>query len=607
MAAPDRAANETTPLIDAAPVRSLSEVLRRFWPNARPYRGWILLCILLSSVMPLVEAATIWLYGRLIDDVLVPRDLAPLPSIAGLYLALTLVGGILAFSKEYATAWTGERLLLDLRLRLFRHLLALPPAFFHKTRLGDLLARLTEDVDEIEAILVSGAASAVSSLLKLVFFGGALFLIDWRLALVALVVAPPCWYAARRFAAKVKGISREQRQWEGAVASVAEEILANATLVRAHNRQAWEASRFEREARGDLVSQLSLEKVRAAFSPLVGLLELAGVLVVVAVGAMELARGAITLGDLLIFLAYLSQLYGPVRTLTHLASDVATATASGERVIEVLDAPSAATATASGKRPEAVQGRIEVEGVGYRYPGAAAPALAGVSFAAGPGESVALVGPSGAGKSTLVSLLLRFVDPDEGRVSLDGTDLRELDPHALREAIAVVLQETLLFDGTVRDNIAYGRIGASDEEVVEAARAADAHGFIAALPDGYATRVGQRGRTLSGGQRQRVAIARALLRDAPILILDVPTTGLDEESAERILAPLRRLMDGRTTVLISHDPRVVAGADRVVALEGGRVAAAAEPDDPSFAGDAADDDPPAGRLRPAAGLVGARP
>jgi ABC-type multidrug transport system fused ATPase/permease subunit len=381
MAAPDRAADETTPLIDAAPVRSPREVLRRFWPNARPYRGWILLCILLSSVLPLVEAATIWLYGRLIDDVLVPRDLAPLPSIAGLYLALTLVGGILAFGKEYATAWTGERLLLDLRLRLFRHLLALPPAFFHKTRLGDLLARLTEDVDEIEAILVSGAASAVSSLLKLVFFGGALFLIDWRLALVALVVAPPCWYAARRFAAKVKGISREQRQWEGAVASVAEEILANATLVQAHNRQGWEASRFEREARGDLVSQLSLEKVRAAFSPLVGLLELAGVLVVVAVGAMELARGAITLGDLLIFLAYLSQLYGPVRTLTHLAGDVATATASGERVIEVLDAPSAATATASGKRPDEVQGRIEVEGVGYRYPGAAAPALAGVSFA----------------------------------------------------------------------------------------------------------------------------------------------------------------------------------------------------------------------------------
>ncbi len=602
----------TALLIDAAPVRSFREVLRRFWPDARPYRGWILLCILLSSLMPLIEAATIWLYGRLVDDVLVPRDLAPLASIAALYLGLTLGGGLLSFAKQYTSAWTGEHLLLDLRLRLFRHLLALPPTFFHKTRLGDLLARVTEDVDEIEAILVSGASSAVSAVLKLVFFTGALLLIDWQLALVALLVAPPCWYAARRFAARVKGISREQRQWEGAVASVAEEILANATLVQAHNRQEWEAGRFEREIRGDLVSQLRLERLRAAFSPLVSLLELVGVLVVVAFGARELARGAITLGDLLIFLAFLSQLYGPVRSLTHLVGDIATATASGERVLEVLDAPGAASASETGLRPTQVVGRFEVEDVAYRYPGTSAPALAGVSFAAAPGEAVALVGPSGAGKSTLVSLLLRFVDPDAGRITLDGTDLRELNPHALREAIAVVLQETLLFDGTVRDNIAYGRTEASDEEIAAAACAADADGFIAALPDGYATRVGQRGRTLSGGQRQRIAIARALLRDAPILILDEPTTGLDEESAERILAPLRRLMEGRTTILISHDLRVVTGADRVVALEAGRVAAvpiadSADSVDPAATLAALGDGPPDRPLGSGDRLVGTRP
>ncbi len=227
-------------------------------------------------------------------------------------------------------------------------------------------------------------------------------------------------------------------------------------------------------------------------------------------------------------------------------------------------------------------------------------------------RTVVLLGESGAGKSTLVSLLLRFVDPDAGRITLDGTDLRELNPHALREAIAVVLQETLLFDGTVRDNIAYGRTEASDEEIAAAACAADADGFIAALPDGYATRVGQRGRTLSGGQRQRIAIARALLRDAPILILDEPTTGLDEESAERILAPLRRLMEGRTTILISHDPRVVTGADRVVALEAGRVAAvpiadSADSVDPAATLAALGDGPPDRPLGSAERFVGARP
>ena len=567
--------SESALLVAAAPVRSFGDVLRRFWPDARPYRGWILLGILLASLTPLIEAATIWLYGRLVDEVLVPRDLAPLATIAGLYLALTLGGGLLSFANDYVAAWTGERLLLDLRLRVFRHLLSLPPAFFHKSRLGDLLARLTEDVDEVEAIVVSGASSAISAVLKLVFFVGALLLIDWRLTLVALVVAPPCWYAARRFAARIKGISREQRQWEGALASVAEEILANAALVQAHNRQEWEARRFAREAQGDLVSQLALERLRAIFSPLVGLLELVGVLVVVAFGALQLINGALTLGELLMFLAYLSQLYGPVRTIARLAGDIAAATASGERVLEVLEAPVAATASGGG-RLKAVRGEIRFEDVSFHYPGALAPALSGISFTAAPGQTVAVVGPSGAGKSTIVSLLLRFADPDSGRIALDGEDLRDLDAEALREAIAVVLQETLLFDGSVRDNIAYGRLDASDEEIAAAARAADANDFIRALPDGYQTRVGQRGRTLSGGQRQRIAIARALLRDAPILILDEPTTGLDEESAERILAPLRRLMAGRTTLLISHDPRVVAGADQTVAVVGGRVAATAD-------------------------------
>ncbi|MCC6316026.1 MAG: ABC transporter ATP-binding protein [Thermomicrobiales bacterium] len=574
--------------IGESPAVSARAALARFWPDARRYRWRIALLVALAATVPLVEAATIWLYARLIDEVLVPRTLAPLGAIAVAYLGLTLLAGVAGFVERYLAAWTGERLLLDLRLRLFRHLLALPPSFFQEQKLGDLLARVDDDVDAVSDAIVGASAEAVSNLLKLIVFAGALVLIDWRLALIALLVAPPCWWAARRISARIRAIARQQRQWEGAVGAVSEEILANTTLVQVHNRQADELGRFERAARGDFASQLAMERTRAVLTPVVSLLELAGVLAVVAAGAWSLAEGRITLGALLAFLAYMGQLYGPVRALSHLAGEVAAAGASAERVIELLDAGSTAPASPAGGGivPDRVRGGIAVEDVTYRYPGRAEPALRGASLTIEAGERVALVGPSGAGKSTLVSLLLRFADPDAGRIALDGHDLRALDLAALREAVAVVMQETLLLDASIRDNIAYGRPGATEAEIDAAARAADIDGFVSSLPEGYETRVGQRGRALSGGQRQRIAIARAMLRDAPVLVLDEPTTGLDEATARRILAPLRRLMEGRTTLLLSHDPLVVAEADRVVELRDGRIV-------PAGAGETDRAEPPA--------------
>lgn len=561
--------------IGESPAVSARAALARFWPEARPYRWRIALLVALAAMVPLVEAATIWLYARLIDEVLVPRTLAPLGAIAAAYLGLTLLAGLAGFAERYLAAWTGERLLLDVRMRLFRHLLALPPSFFQRQKLGDLLARVDDDADAVADAIVGTSAEAVSNVLKLLVFAGALVLIDWRLALVALLVAPPCWWAARRISARVRAIARQQRQWEGAVGAVSEEILANTTLVQVHNRQADELGRFERAARGDFASQLAMERTRAVLSPVVSLLELAGVLAVVAAGAWSLAEGRITLGALLAFLAYMSQLYGPVRALSHVAGDVAAAGASAERVIELLDAGSAAPASpAGGSVPEPIRGRITIEDVTYRYPGRSEPALHGATLAIDAGERVALVGPSGAGKSTVVSLLLRFADPDAGRIALDGHDLRDLDLAALRGAVAVVMQETLLLDASIRDNIAYGRPGATEAEILAAARAADIDGFVMSLPEKYDTRVGQRGRALSGGQRQRIAVARAMLRDAPVLVLDEPTTGLDEATARRILGPLRRLMAGRTTLLLSHDPLVVAEADRVVELREGRIVSA---------------------------------
>ncbi len=317
---------------------------------------------------------------------------------------------------------------------------------------------------------------------------------------------------------------------------------------------------------------MAATRLGSLFSPLINMIELAGVVVVVAFGTYQLSQGRLSIGGLLVFMLYLSQLYGPIRGISSLLNSFYAASAGAERVIEFLDRrPSVEEHPLARPLPPA-RGIVEFDSVSFGYPGALRQALEDLSFRVNPGEPLAFVGPSGAGKSTVTKLLLRFYDPDAGTVRLDGHDLRDLTLRSLRDDVAVLLQETLVFDGTVRENIAYGRSGATEEEIVAAARAADAHEFIASLPEGYGTVVGQKGRLLSGGQRQRIAIARAMVRDAPILVLDEPTTGLDVKSGEKVLGPLRRLMSGRTTIVISHDLMTVREASEIVVLEHGRVA-----------------------------------
>jgi ABC-type multidrug transport system fused ATPase/permease subunit len=297
----------------------------------------------------------------------------------------------------------------------------------------------------------------------------------------------------------------------------------------------------------------------------------AGVGVVIAAGTWELSQGRLTIGGLLVFLVYLSQLYTPIRGLSELFNTLYEATAGAERVIEVFDQKPSVKEQEDAITLDLPQGHVEFDSVRFSYPGKKREALSDVSFEVGPGEVLALVGPSGSGKSTIAKLLLRFYDPHAGAVRLDGHDLRELSLSSLRENVAVLLQETLVFGGTVRENIAYGKPDASEEEIVAAAKAADAHGFVEALPKGYDTVVGQKGRLLSEGQRQRVAIARAMIRDAPVLVLDEPTTGLDARSSENVMVPLQRLMEGRTTIVISHNLLTVRHATTIVVLEDGRI------------------------------------
>jgi ATP-binding cassette, subfamily B, bacterial len=566
-------------LVELAPAVRIQEIFRRFWPDTRPFRPWLGLSLVFLVVTPGLDAAATWMLKVLVDDVLTPRDFGAFPAVAATYIGITLLGGVLGFADQYLASWIAENFVHRLRTRLFAHMQTLSVSFFDHRRLGDLLNRLTGDVEQIEGVILAGVAQILSAMLRIMVFAGVLFYLDWRLALVSLVAIPGFWLVARAFARRIKVASREASRRIGSISAVAAESLGNAILIQAYGREREETQRFARQSRASVRAELTATRIGAMFPPLVDLLQVVGVLAIFGVGIYELSADRITLGGLLAFLAYLAQLYSPVRSLGELSNSLFTAAAGAERIIELLDERPAVTAPARPRPLARPASQLHIDDVTFRYPGTATDVLDGVSFTIPAGGVTALVGVSGAGKTTIMKLLLRFYDPRHGRITLDGHDLRELDPAELRANIAVVLQETLLIDGTVTDNILAGRLGAGHDEVVAAARAADADGFIQALPDGYLTRVGQRGRLLSGGQRQRIAIARAMIRNAPILLLDEPTTSLDAESTRRVLAPMRRLMTGRTTLVVSHNLLTVADADQILYLEHGRVAEAGTHDE----------------------------
>jgi ABC-type multidrug transport system fused ATPase/permease subunit len=568
----DRTRPESTEGVEQpAPPVPVREIFRRFWPDARPLRGRMVIGLVFVLVSPILAAADIWLFKVIVDSVLVPRNFAAFPPVAGAYVTITIAAGATSYASRYLAVLNGEQFLLALRNRLFAHLQTLSGAFFDRRRLGDVLSRLTGEVAAIESLVLSGVVSAFGTVVRLVVYVGVLFWLDWRLAAISMVAVPLFWLVSRRLSPRIKAASREARRRAGAISTVAEESLANAMLVQAYGRESAEQSRFDAQGRAALSAALAGVRVGGLYGPLTDLLEMLGVLGIIAVGIWQLSVGNLTLGGLLAFLVYLSQLYGPAKSLGGLASTVYAASAAAERIIELLDQQPMVRSPASPQPLGRVRGELALRRVGFSYPHTDRPVLREVSFTVPAGSTTAIVGASGAGKTTIIKLLLRLFDPDHGTIRLDGHHLRDLALAELRANIAVVLQETLLLDASIAENILAGRPGATEQEMIAAASAADAHEFITALPDGYRTRVGQRGRLLSGGQRQRIAIARAMVRDAPLLILDEPTTGLDAAAAQRILVPLYRLMLGRTTLVISHNLSTVTSADQIVHLEGGRV------------------------------------
>ncbi|MET7682714.1 ABC transporter ATP-binding protein [Streptomyces sp. NPDC005423] len=552
-------------------MREAHEAFRRFWPLTRGDRRWLVAIIACVIVSALAETASILLFADLTDHALKAGSLAAFWGPAAGWLGVAALGALVGYAGNSLATWTAERFVLRLRAGVFRHVQDLPPHFFREHRRGDLVERLTGDVEAIEQMVVSGVVSTVSAAFSAVFYACAALYLRWDLALATFLLAPLFLLAARRFSGRIKQASQDERTADGAITSVVEESLGNVVLTQAYNRRADEENRLDREARAWMSASVRGARLSEMYEQFVEVVETLCVLAVIGLGVWEISAGRMTLGQLLAFAAFIGYLYPPVRDLGRLGLTLTAATAGARRVNEILDAVPAVGDPAEPTPAWPVHGWVGFHGVTFRHPGAARDSVDDVTFTAGPGELVLVTGPSGAGKSTLATLLTRFYDPSAGVIRLDGVPLRDLPLAFLRENVALLPQQTLILNGTIRENIACGRPGASDAEIERAARAAAAHDFVAALPEGYDTAIAPGTAALSGGQLQRIAIARAMLRPAPVLVLDEPTAGLDSIAARQVVQPLRRLMSGRTTILITHDLSLAPDADRVLVVDGGRL------------------------------------
>ncbi|MGC5016487.1 ABC transporter ATP-binding protein [Streptosporangium sp. DT93] len=547
---------------------SIRRTFREFWPHTHGIRRFLVAGCVFAIVAAVCEVATIGLFGYIVDEVLSKQELGAfwMPALA--WLGLAAVAGLVSFAGAYLTSVGGERFLLRLRDRVFGHVQTLTPDFFDNRRLGDLMARLTDDIEAIEELVGTGLVKLFTTLASVVFFAGAAFYVRWDLALLTFLLVPAFLVVAKIFASRFRTAAARERFSNGAMNSVIEESLSNQSLVQSYNRQDAEAERLHAEGRTWLRANVAQAWLSSLYGPVVQVIETLCLIAILGFGAWEIASGRLTIGGLLAFAAYLAYLYPAVQSLGQIALTVSEAAAGSDRVIEILRTrPSVADRAGAVHLTRRSEGGIEFRGVGFTYPNRTRPTLRDLSFVVEPGELVVCTGPSGVGKSTLAKLLLRFYDPTAGCVLLDGTDIRDLTRESLRDNVTILQQENLLFSGTVRENIAYGSPGADPDAVVRAAVLADVHDFVGTLPLGYETPIGQRGRLMSGGQRQRIAIARAILRDAPVLVLDEPMTGLDTLTAARIMEPLDRLMSGRTTIMITHDLRSVPEGARQIVLE----------------------------------------
>jgi ATP-binding cassette subfamily B protein len=590
-----RQARRSGAAVDADGVRSYTDraLVRRLASELRPFRlqigGLFLLSLLatpLTLLVPVPLAVTVdtVLGSKSLPnflDAIAPAAIedskaALLVAAAAMFVLIALLLQLQSMASVVLRAYTGERIMLDFRTRLFRHVQRLSLSYHDARGVSDSTYRIQYDATAVQYVATEPLSTFVTAAFTLTAMLYVTARIDWKLALVALAVAPPLLIVSWVYRRSLRARSREVKRLESGAMSVVQEALGAARVVRAFGRENHEEHRFAHHFREGMWARIRYEFASSRFALMIGMIVATGTATVLYVGARQVQAEAITVGDLVLVMSYMSQLYSPVKALSKGAGSLQKHLASAERAFSLLDEEPDVRESPTAKPLSRAAGDIRFEHVWFAYDGER-DVLRDVSFHVPAGTRLGIAGATGAGKTTLVSLLTRFYDPTRGRILLDGVDLRAYRLADLRAQFAIVLQEPLLFSTSIAENIAYARQDAGLEEIVEAARAANVHDFVAALPDGYDTEVGERGMRLSGGERQRISLARAFLKDAPVLLLDEPTSSVDVQTEAVIIEAMERLMAGRTTLMIAHRLQTLDVCDARLLIADGRPAADAQP------------------------------
>lgn len=555
----------------------------------RPYRGTLLVILLAMVVETVMSVAGPWPLKIVLDNVVGSHKLRPwLDHLLGPLLGgsskmqiaaaaalaaiiIAALGALASYIANYYTTSVGQWVANDLRMRTYHHLQQLSLSYYDKHQTGSLLSTITADVQTIQAFASGSTLDIAVDLLTIVGMLFIMFWLNWDFTLIAVAVTPFLLLFVSRFKKAVKKATHEVRKQQSNIVSVVEQGLESMRVVQAFGRQDLAQEQLGTVSRATVDAALKARRIKALLSPIVAVTVSLCVAVVLWRGSALIIAGAMTAGALTVFLSYLTKFFKPVQDLATMTNSIAQTAVGVERVQAILDADTVIPERPDASEPESLTGDIVFDKVAFAYD-ADSPVLRDVSFHIKPGQMVGVVGPTGGGKSTIVSLIPRFYDPTAGSIRVDGVDIRDYKLQGLRNHIGYVLQETILFQGTVRENIAYGHANATEEEIMNAAKLADVDEFVQRMPHGYDTIVGERGDTLSGGQRQRIGIARALIRNNPILILDEPTAALDTESESMVVKALERLMKGRTVITIAHRLSTIHNSDSIIVLKEGMVA-----------------------------------
>ena len=532
-----------------------------------PQTAMAIACMLLATSASLYVP---WIVRDVIDGVLVNKDILLLNAITAGILLVFALRGFFVYGQNYLMSYVSQKVVIDLRESLFRHFQRLSISYFDRSRTGKVLSYMTNDVGALQGALAQNVIELSTESITLVGSLVAMFYLHWQLALLTLITVPLVAQAMNLFGKKLRKASGTMQQRAAEITSVLQEMIVSIRLIRLFVREDYEIGRFIRENENNFSAQMKAAQLSATLTPVIEFLAAIGVTVIIWYGGREVINGNLTSGSLIAFLVYTVNITTPVTRLGNVYGSIQRAVAAAERVFEVLDTLPEIQDDFDAKELPVVKGQVEFENVTFEYR-SAEPALCNLSIKVPPGQVLAIVGPSGAGKSTIANLLPRFYDPQQGRIKIDGRDIRHVTVRSLREQIAMVPQDTILFSASIYENILYGRLDASAAEVTAAAYSANAHDFILQMPLGYDTQIGERGCQLSGGQRQRIAIARAILKDPRILILDEATSALDAESERVVQDALDKLMVGRTTFMVAHRLSTIQRADKILVMDKGRL------------------------------------